>query len=105
MTVNPEVFSKHAQIKHLQRRRKGAQGGLGEPCCRSPPHTGAGIAIKGDAWVSEWYPAATESNILKMPNHRKKNEFGFGHFWEVFEKTKCLSRLPHSYFLYVGVAR
>ena len=32
-----------------------------------PPHqgSGAGIAIKGDAWVSGWYPAATELNILK----------------------------------------
>ena len=26
-------------------------------------------------------------------------------FFEVFEKTRCLSRLPHSYFLYVAVAR
>ena len=25
--------------------------------------------------------------------------------FEVFEKTRGLSRLPHSYFLYVGVAR
>ena len=32
-----------------------------------PPHqgSGAGIAIKGDAWVSGWYPAATELTILK----------------------------------------
>ena len=32
-----------------------------------PPHqgSGAGIAIKGDAWVSGWYLAATELNILK----------------------------------------
>ena len=26
-------------------------------------------------------------------------------FFEVFEKTSWLSKLPHSYFLYVGVAR
>ena len=25
--------------------------------------------------------------------------------FEVFEKTRCLSKLPHSYFLYVGIAR
>ena len=32
-----------------------------------PPHqgSGAGIAIEGEAWVSGWYPAATELNILK----------------------------------------
>ena len=30
-----------------------------------PPHLGVGIAIKGDAWVSAWYPAATELNISK----------------------------------------
>ena len=32
--------------------------------CIIPPHqgSGAGIAIKGDVWVSGWYPAATELN-------------------------------------------
>ena len=29
------------------------------------PHPGAGIAIKGNAWVGGWYPAATELMVLK----------------------------------------
>ena len=40
-----------------------------EPCVITlynfPPHPGAGIAIKGDTWVSGWYPAATELTVLK----------------------------------------
>ena len=63
-----------------------------------------GIAIKGDAWVSGWYPAATELNILKKAYPSQKKMLVLGVF-EVFENTSCLSRLPHSYFLYVGVAR
>ena len=71
-----------------------------------PPHqgSGAGIAIEGDAWVSGWYPAATELIILKKAYSSKKVREFLGVF-EVFQKTRCLSRLPHSYFLYVGVAR
>ena len=30
-----------------------------------PPHPGVGIAIKGDAWVSGWFPAAAEIKILR----------------------------------------
>ena len=71
-----------------------------------PPHqgSGAGIAIKGDAWVSGWYPAATELTILKKAYTSQKTRWFLGVF-EVFEKTRCLSKLPRSYFLYVGVAR
>ena len=44
-----------------------------------PPHqgSGAGIAIKGDAWVSGWYPAATELNILKKVYSSQKNIVSF----------------------------
>ena len=37
-----------------------------------PPCPGAGIAIKGDAWVSGWYPAATELRVLQRPTHHRK---------------------------------
>ena len=44
-----------------------------------PPHqgSGAGIAIKGDAWVSGWYPAATELNILKKAYSSQKKLVSF----------------------------
>ena len=44
-----------------------------------PPHqgSGAGIAIKGDAWVSGWYPAATELNILKKACSSQKQLVSF----------------------------
>ena len=41
------------------------------------PHPGAGIAIKGDAWVSGWYPAATELNILKKAYSSQKQLVSF----------------------------
>ena len=69
-----------------------------------PPHPGAGIAIKGDAWVSGWYPAATELRVLKKAYTSHKNRKFLGVF-EVFEKRRSFSKLPHSYFLYVGVPR
>ena len=75
---------------------------------RATPHSikgsGAVIAIKGYAWVSGWYPAATELTVLKKAYSSQKNSLVLDAF-EVFEKTRCLSKLPHSYFLYVGVAR
>ena len=37
-----------------------------------PPHPGAGIAIKGDAWVSGWHPAATELMVLKKAYSSQK---------------------------------
>ena len=64
-----------------------------------PPHPGAGIAIRGYTWVSGWYPAATE---FMAP---KKRRTRFLCVFEVFEKARCLSKLPRSYFVYVGVPR
>ena len=37
-----------------------------------PPHPGAGIAIRGYTWVSGWYHAATEFNILKKTYSSQK---------------------------------
>ena len=45
-----------------------------------PPHPGAGIAIEGEAWVSGWYPAATELNILKKAYTSQKNSLIFRRF-------------------------
>ena len=43
------------------------------------PHqgSGVGIAIKGDAWVSGWYPAAVELVVLKKAysSHNKKTRY------------------------------
>ena len=56
-------------------------------------------------WVSGWYPAATEFNILKKPTHTTKKTIKMFGVFEVFEKTGWLSKQAHSYFLYVGVPR
>ena len=47
-----------------------------------PPHqgSGAGIAIKGDAWVSGWYPAAMELIILKKAYSSQTNALVFDVF-------------------------
>ena len=55
-------------------------------------------------WVSGWYPAATELTILKKPTHHKKTR-KFVDVFEILEKTSWLSKLPHSYFLYIGASR
>ena len=59
----------------------GIRVGLGEVTSSQviPPHqgSGAGIAIKGDAWVSGWYPAATELNILKKASSSQKRLVSF----------------------------
>ena len=52
----------------------GGSGGLFRPPTYVfPPHPGARIAIKGDAWVSGWHPAATELTILKKAYSSQKN--------------------------------
>ena len=58
-----------------------------------PPHqgSGAGIAIKGDAWVSGWYPAATEFIILKKAYSSQKAR-KFSSIFEVFEKIGGVSK-------------
>ena len=76
----------------------------GSPLGLIPPHPGAGIAIMGYTWVSGWYPAATELTILKKACVSQKSALVVKRFC-FFEKTRCLSRLPHAYFLYVGVPR
>ena len=38
-----------------------------------PPHPGAGIAIKGDAWVSGWYLAAIELTFSKKAYSSQKD--------------------------------
>ena len=76
------------------------------------PAPRCGIAIKGDAWVSGWYPAAKwmvprcygiddrEKGVLVTKTTRQL----LGVF-DVFEKTSWLSKPPHSYFLHVGIPR
>ena len=72
-----------------------------------PPHqgSGAGVAIKGDAWVSGWYLAATELSVLKKAYTPQKKSYFFFLLFKVFGKTSWLSKPPGSYFLYVGVPR
>ena len=74
---------------------------------KAPPHqgSGAGIAIKGDAWVSGWYPAATELIILKKACSSQTQLACFLFVFYVFEKTRGISKQAHCYFLDVGVAR
>ena len=86
-------------------------------CCRAscnfpliknhvfPPAHGAGIAIEGEAWVSGWYPAATELNILKNAYSSPTKTRKFLGIFDVFEKTRGVSKQAHAYFLYVGVPR
>ena len=45
-----------------------------------PPHPGAGIAIKGDTWVSGWYPTATELTVLKKAYSSQKKQLVFRRF-------------------------
>ena len=55
------------------------------------------------AWVSGWYLAAPELDVLKKAyssQQKTRNMFGV---LKVFEKTRCLSKRAHSYFLYVSI--
>ena len=72
LTTTP--VKKQNAIKQEAARLSRVDGVVGEPVCSTfvPPHPGVGIAIKGDTWVSGWYPAATELMILKKAYSSQK---------------------------------
>ena len=59
-----------------------------------PPHqgSGAGIAIEGEAWVSGWYPAATELNILKRAYTSPKRLVSFWVFLRFLKRQDDFPR-------------
>ena len=45
--------------------------------------------IKGDAWVSEWYPAATELNIQKKAYPSQKKLVSFYAFFRFLRRQEA----------------
>ena len=67
-----------------------------------PPHPGARIAIRLTC-MGEWMvPRSSGIRLFDRPTHHNKNSAFF--VFNVFEKTRRLTKPPHTYFLNVGFA-